>query len=246
MTAPETDPDVTRDLDQDETRQLGSAKPRFPEEETGHDLPYTLLHKLGSGGMGVVYLARQEIPERLVALTLVSGGHISPEFLMRFESEYQVLAMMNHPGIAAVYDVGVTAAGAPYFTMEYVSGGLPITRFCEENQLPLPDRLDLFLQVCDGVLHAHQHAVVHRDLKPANVLVTDTFKTPTAKIIDFGIAKRMNADHCNDVQTLDGNVLGINIARKGRAATYAIPSAHAHLALTSMLMMEHHKTARNQ
>jgi len=180
-----------------------------PEElASNHSLPYIILEKIGTGGMGTVYLARQEIPERLVALKLISGRHVPKEQLVRFHSEHQVLAMMSHSRIAAVYDVGVTKTGDPYFTMEYVPGSETITTFCQKQNLPLRQRLLLFLQICDGVLHAHQRAVVHRDLKPANILVANTEPTATVKIIDFGIAKRLQPQMSPAFETQKGDMLG--------------------------------------
>ena len=171
-------------------------------------MPYAIIDKLGSGGMGDVFLARQELPERLVALKLISRKRASKDYLARFEAEYQALAMMNHPRIAAVYDVGITPEGEPYFTMEYVPDAQAITRFCYRHELTLKQRLRLFLQVCDGVFHAHQHALVHRDLKPANVLVTDSGTAAAVKIIDFGIARRLNPHDGLDHETGSGRLIG--------------------------------------
>ncbi|MDJ0839505.1 MAG: serine/threonine-protein kinase [Acidobacteriota bacterium] len=152
--------------------------------------PYKILKTLGRGGMGWVYLAGQEKPRRDVALKLLGRNAFTAEFLGRFEVEYHTLARMESEHIARIYDVGTTGTGDPYFTMEYVDG-LPINTFCKENELTITERLELFLQVCEGVLHAHQRAVVHRDLKPSNILVTQGEQGPLAKIIDFGIAKSL-------------------------------------------------------
>jgi len=155
-------------------------------DRIGH---FRLLQKLGEGGMGVVYEAEQERPvRRRVALKLVKWGMDSKEVLARFESERQALALMAHPNIAQVFDVGTTPTGRPYFAMEFVHGA-PINAYCDANSLPTTERLQLFVEVCRGVEHAHQRGVIHRDLKPSNVLVSVEGGGPVPKIIDFGVAK---------------------------------------------------------
>ena len=155
---------------------------------------YTLLQKIGEGGCGIVYLAEQEQPvRRQVALKLIKLGLDTREFVARFEAERQALALMEHPGIARVFDAGATELGRPYFVMELVRG-VPITRFCDQAKLPLRDRLWLFIAVCQAVQHAHQKGVIHRDLKPSNILVAQHDGLPVPKIIDFGIAKAMDAE----------------------------------------------------
>jgi serine/threonine protein kinase/tetratricopeptide (TPR) repeat protein len=150
---------------------------------------FRILEKLAEGGMGVVYRAEQERPiRREVAVKLIRLGIESGEVLSRFESERQALALMHHPNIALVLDAGTTKHGRPFFAMEYVSGN-PITEYCEQRRLSIQERLELFLQVCEGVRHAHQKAIIHRDIKPSNVLVTTIDGHPIPKIIDFGIAK---------------------------------------------------------
>ncbi len=152
---------------------------------------YDLLQKIGEGGMGEVWLAEQTEPvRRRVALKLVKSGMSTREVIARFESERQVLALMDHPAIARVFDAGSTPQGAPYFVMEYVAG-VPITAYCDKHRLSTRQRLELFMRVCDGVQHAHQKAVIHRDLKPSNVLVTEVDGRPAPKIIDFGVAKAL-------------------------------------------------------
>jgi eukaryotic-like serine/threonine-protein kinase len=152
---------------------------------------YHLLQKIGEGGMGEVWLAEQKEPvRRRVALKLVKVGMNTREVIGRFESERQALALMEHPAIAKVLDAGSTPDGAPYFAMEYVAG-VPITEYCDNHRLPIRERLDLFMQVCEGVRHAHQKAVIHRDLKPSNILVEDLDGRPVPKIIDFGVAKAL-------------------------------------------------------
>lgn len=150
--------------------------------------PYTILRKVGQGGMGTVFLARQENPTREVALKIIPKKQVSKHFLARFESEYQALALMSHHHIARLYDAGATPDGNAYFCMEYIDG-VSITEFCREHPLSVQEKLQLFLQVCSGMQHAHQKAIVHRDLKPSNILVCMIDGQPTAKIIDFGLAK---------------------------------------------------------
>ncbi|HEV2304242.1 MAG TPA: serine/threonine-protein kinase [Candidatus Acidoferrales bacterium] len=151
--------------------------------------PYRLLQLLGEGGMGEVWLAEQKKPiQRTVALKLIKAGMDTKAVVARFESERQALALMDHRNIARVFEAGSTAEGRPYFVMEYVPG-FPITEYCDKRRLTMKDRLALFLQVCDGVQHAHQRAIIHRDLKPSNVLVVEREGKAVPKIIDFGLAK---------------------------------------------------------
>ncbi|HYV65793.1 MAG TPA: serine/threonine-protein kinase, partial [Myxococcales bacterium] len=153
---------------------------------------YRLERRLGEGGMAEVWLAEQTTPvRRPVAVKLIKAGMDSQRVLARFEAERQTLALMVHPAIARVYDGGTTPEGRPYFVMEYVPG-VPITEHCDRERLPLRPRLDLFVQVCEGVHHAHQKAIIHRDLKPSNVLVAVVDGRPLPKIIDFGIAKAID------------------------------------------------------
>ncbi len=150
---------------------------------------YVLREKIGEGGMGEVWLAEQQEPiQRQVALKLIKPGMDTAQVVARFEAERQALAMMDHPAIAKIYDAAATPEGRPYFVMEYVRG-VPITEHCDRHMLSSHQRLLLFTQVCEGVQHAHQKAVIHRDLKPSNVLVTIQDNEPHPKIIDFGVAK---------------------------------------------------------
>ncbi len=154
--------------------------------------PYRLLEELGSGGMGVVYLAEQRDPiRRMVALKLIKLGMDTREVLARFEAERKALERMDHPNIARVLDAGCAADGRPYFVMELVKGQ-PITQYCDLHKLDLAARQRLFLQVCRGLQHAHEKGVLHRDIKPGNVLVTLLDGSPLVKIIDFGVAKATN------------------------------------------------------
>lgn len=153
--------------------------------------PYKLLEQIGEGGMGFVYMAEQSRPvRRKVALKIIKPGMDTKQVIARFEAERQALALMEHPNIARVYDGGATDSGRPYFVMELVRG-IPITDYCDQVHLPIPERLNLFVQVCLAVQHAHQKGVIHRDLKPSNVLVTLHDSMPVPKVIDFGIAKVM-------------------------------------------------------
>lgn len=151
--------------------------------------PYQLLEQLGEGGFGVVFLAEQSQPvRRKVALKVLKPGMDTAQVVARFEAERQALALMDHPHIAQVFDGGATPSGRPYFVMELVRG-LPITELCDQRRLPVRERLELFIAVCQGVQHAHQKGIIHRDLKPSNVLVTMDGATPRPKVIDFGVAK---------------------------------------------------------
>ena len=151
--------------------------------------PYKLLEQIGEGGFGVVFMAEQCQPmRRKVALKVLKPGMDTRQVVARFEAERQALALMDHSNIAHVLDGGETASGRPYFVMELVRG-IPITDFCDQNQLSVRRRLELFLAVCQAVQHAHQKGIIHRDIKPSNVLVTLHDDTPVVKVIDFGIAK---------------------------------------------------------
>ena len=153
---------------------------------------WRLVRRLGQGGMGVVYLAERIGGEfrQTVALKLIKHGMDTKEVIVRFEAERQALGLMDHATIAKIYDAGTTSDGRPYFAMEYVEG-IPITEHCDRHELTTRERLDLFVQVCEGVQHAHQKAVIHRDLKPSNVLVGMQGERPAVKIIDFGVAKAL-------------------------------------------------------
>ena len=155
---------------------------------------YKLLERIGEGGFGVVYMAEQQQPvRRKVALKVVKPGMDSRQVLARFEAERQALAIMDHPNIAKVFDGGMTDSGRPYFVMELVKG-VPITEFCDQQQLAPRQRLELFGHVCDAVQHAHQKGIIHRDIKPSNVLVIMHDTTPLVKVIDFGVAKALGQE----------------------------------------------------
>ena len=155
--------------------------------------PYLLLKKIGEGGMGTVWMAEQKEPvRRRVALKLIRAGKSDERILKRFEAERQALAMMNHANIARILDAGTTDDGSPYFVMELVNG-IPISDYCDRNQLSARQRLELFIPVCNAVQHAHQKGIIHRDLKPSNVLVGSQDGNPIVKVIDFGLAKALQS-----------------------------------------------------
>ncbi|MCA9309896.1 MAG: serine/threonine protein kinase [Phycisphaerales bacterium] len=171
--------------------------------------PYRIIRQLGQGGMGVVYLAEQEEPiRRQIALKLVKLGMDTEQVVSRFRSERQAMAMMDHPGIARVYDAGATELGRPYFIMEYVEG-TPVTSYCDRMRLDTRARLRLFVEICHAVQHAHQKGVIHRDLKPSNVLVSEADGGPQPKVIDFGIAKATEGSGLDITRhTADGQFVG--------------------------------------
>lgn len=177
-----------------------------PGDVVGH---YEILRVLGQGGFGRVYLAQQREPlRRQVALKVLRLGLDTREFLTRFEIECQALAVMNHPGIARLYETGVAAGNRPFFAMEYVEGRL-LNEYCDEERLRPRERLELFRQVCSAVQHAHQNGVIHRDLKPSNILVArGEGNRPSAKVIDFGLAKPLHDSQLTLVSvTVDPNQL---------------------------------------
>ena len=162
--------------------------------------PFKILEVLGEGGMGIVYLAEQREPvRRRVALKVIKPGMDSKAVIARFEAERQALAMMDHPNIAKIFDAGTTPDGRPYFVMEHVKGE-PITAYADRHLLTTKERLELFIQVCQAVQHAHSKTVIHRDIKPTNVLVAVSGDEPTPKVIDFGVAKA--TEHVLTTQTL--------------------------------------------
>ena len=161
-----------------------------PAEKAGDKIGrYKLLQQIGEGGCGVVYMAEQEEPvRRRVALKVIKLGMDTKSVIARFEAERQALALMDHPNIAKVLDAGATETGRPYFVMELVRG-IKITDYCDQHNLSTRERLNLFIQVCRAIQHAHQKGIIHRDIKPSNILVTMNDGVPLPKVIDFGIAK---------------------------------------------------------
>ncbi len=152
-------------------------------------LNYRILDVLGEGGMAFVYLAEQSEPvKRRVALKILKAGMDSKQVLARFESERQALAVLDHPGIAKIFDGGIAESGRPFFVMEWIKG-VPITDYCDDQCLDTRERIRLFIEVCSAVQHAHVKGLIHRDLKPSNILVSVADGSPQPKVIDFGIAK---------------------------------------------------------
>lgn len=154
--------------------------------------PYRVLEFIGKGGMGEVFLAEQSKPfKRKVAIKVVSSETPTKEIIARFDVERQALALMDHENIARIIDAGVTHHGRPYFVMEYVAG-VPITDYCDHQQLGVEKRLELYVQACRAIQHAHHKGVIHRDVKPSNVLVSEVNGSPIVKVIDFGLAKAVD------------------------------------------------------
>jgi serine/threonine protein kinase len=157
---------------------------------------YRLIRGLAEGGMGQVWLGEQIVPiQRPVAVKFIKAGMYDAIDVQRFASERHSLSLMDHPAIAKVFDAGATSQGQPYFIMEYVPG-LSITTYCDQKRIGIRGCLELLIQACEGVEHAHQKAVIHRDLKPANILVVERDGKPAVKIIDFGLARVASTDHC--------------------------------------------------
>jgi eukaryotic-like serine/threonine-protein kinase len=197
LAGPAADPGVMEEFGQGLTADAGPDRPdgqvsirKSPAEGPGDQIgPYKLLQQLGEGGMGTVFMAEQARPvRRKVALKIIKLGMDSLQVIARFEAERQALAMMDHVNIARVFDAGTTESGRPYFVMELIHG-VPITKYCDDNQLSPRQRLELFVPVCQAIQHAHQKGIIHRDIKPSNVLVTLYDGKPVAKVIDFGVAK---------------------------------------------------------
>ena len=167
-----------------------------PGDRIGH---YKLLQQIGEGGCGMVYLAEQEEPlRRRVALKIIKPGMDTKNVIARFEAERQAVALMDHPNIAQVFEAGATESGRPYFVMEFVKG-VKISEYCDQHSLSLDARLELLIQVCDAIQHAHQKGIIHRDIKPSNILVTTRRDgKPAPKVIDFGIAKAITGQQLTD------------------------------------------------
>ncbi len=198
--------------------------------------PYRLLDKLGEGGMGVVFRAEQQEPvERQVALKIIRPGMDTQRVIARFDAERQALALMDHPNIAKVLDAGITQAGGerpeaaasttdstpsssslrppasglrPYFVMELVQG-IAITKYCDQHELSIRERLELFIPVCQAAQHAHQKGIIHRDIKPSNILVAEFDGRPVPKVIDFGVAKAIDQSAVQkQLSTQYGQIVG--------------------------------------
>lgn len=204
------DPSSARALEREKTvtvdsgsRPAAGAPGRIPKRIGKYDV----LRILGTGGMGAVYLARQERPARDVALKLIRPDLAAAQVLRRFELEAEVLGRLHHPGIAQIYEAGTHESefgSQPFFAMELVQGAR-LTVFARQKKLSVRQKLELFVRVCDAVHHAHQKGVVHRDLKPGNILVTDDGQP---KVLDFGVARATDSDAQVTVQTDVGQLLG--------------------------------------
>ena len=178
----------------------GTTANRILGEKSGDRIgQYKLLQHIGEGGCGVVFMAEQEEPiRRRVALKLIKPGMDTKSVIARFEAERQALALMDHPNIAKVFDAGVTRSGRPFFVMELIRG-IKITEYCDQKALSTEERLQLFIQVCQAVQHAHQKGIIHRDIKPSNILVTQTAEgSALPVVIDFGVAKATNDQRLTD------------------------------------------------
>jgi serine/threonine protein kinase/tetratricopeptide (TPR) repeat protein len=177
-------------------RRLATSAGEKPGDRIGR---YKLLQQIGEGGCGVVFMAEQQEPvRRRVALKIIKPGMDTKTVVARFEAERQALALMDHPNIAKVFDAGTTDSGRPYFVMELVRG-IKITEYCDQNSLTTEERLNLFIQVCQAVQHAHQKGIIHRDIKPSNILVTKTLEDVALPVvIDFGIAKATTNQQLTD------------------------------------------------
>ncbi len=188
------------------------SQPLAPSFQTGTLIgSYRLEAEIGQGGFGVVWLAKQVEPyEREVAIKILKLGMDSRAILKRFEVEQQILAMMDHPNIARLIESGTTMTGQPFFVMELVARGLPITKYCDEKCLDISSRLNLFVDVCFAISHAHQKGAIHCDLKPSNILVIETANGPFAKVIDFGISQVVQTPKflLTQVFTAEGQILG--------------------------------------
>lgn len=202
----------------DAARQMGlvdtlpaseALSPRSADAPPDRVGPYRLVRTVGSGGMGEVWLGEQEQPvKRRVAVKLIRTELATERFLDRFQAERQALALMEHDGIARIYDTGTTPDGAPYLIMEYVDGG-PVTDYCDGRRLGVRARVELCARIADAIEHAHQNGVIHRDLKPTNLLVTESDGRPVPKVIDFGLAKAIDIPLSDRTQlTQTGQIVG--------------------------------------
>lgn len=170
--------------------------------------PFRILHMLGEGGMGAVYVALQEQPvRREVALKLVHASLRTPTALARFTAERQAMARLSHQNVAQLYEAGTTPDGFPYFAMEYLPGAT-LLQYCNLQRLGIRERVALFVQICHGVQHAHQKGLIHRDLKPGNLLVAEVGGQPIPKVIDFGIAKAVDQPLTDSAELTGAGAIG--------------------------------------
>ena len=207
----EISPTVVSVVELSRNLEIRLGDPTADDEEIGRQIDnYTLLRKIGEGGGGNVYLAEQKKPvRRQVALKIIKLGMDTKGVIVRFEAERQALAMMDHPNIARVLNAGATKEGRPYFAMELVLGSR-ITTYCDENRLGIARRLELFIEVCHAIQHAHQKGIIHRDIKPSNVIVKQRDGVAVPTVIDFGIAKAISGQLLPDQTacTACGQVVG--------------------------------------
>jgi eukaryotic-like serine/threonine-protein kinase len=199
------DSDPSQSMDSSDSSESAARAAKWEGQRIG---PYRLLHRIGSGGMGDVYLAARadEAFNKRVAIKLVQTGINTQEVLRRFRHERQILAALDHPNIARLLDGGTTDDGLPYFVMDYVEG-TPINTYCDTHKLAIPERIRLFRDVCSAVHYVHQNLVVHRDLKPSNILVTPE---GVPKLLDFGIAKLLKPEfssHPMDATRIEFRIL---------------------------------------
>jgi len=181
----------------------GGGGPPLPERIG----PYRVLGMLGRGGMGVVFETEQEQPQRRVAVKVLRSGLESQALRARFAQEAVLLARLQHPGVAQIFEAGSATVGGellPFFAMELVRGE-PVTEFVRNRGLDVRARLDLMARICDAVQHAHQKGVIHRDLKPSNILVVDSGQP---KLLDFGVARATEDDLRATLQTCQGQLVG--------------------------------------
>ena len=176
--------------DLDKTKNIPIPLAEKPGDKIGR---YKLLEQIGEGGFGVVYVAEQEVPvRRRVALKVIKMGMDTRQVIARFEAERQALALMDHPNIAKALDAGATESAGLTLSWNW-SRGYRMTEYCDKDNLSTHERLDLFIQICRAIQHAHQKGIIHRDIKPSNILVTMHDGVPLPKVIDFGIAKATGA-----------------------------------------------------
>lgn len=196
LTSTERDPD---------SRSRGGPSNGSNPEKIG---PYRVIERLGTGGMGAVFLAEQTEPvQRSVAIKIMRSIFADPEAEARFKAERQAMARLQHPNVAQIFAADSTDEGHPYFVMEHVDGE-QIVRYCDHKRLSIEDRLLLFCEVCSGAQHAHQKGIIHRDLKPSNILVTEIEGRPVPKIIDFGIAKALDQPLAEDAVVTGDRLVG--------------------------------------
>ena len=201
---------VVSDADSTARNNSDSQRDPRPRQDVPPEIPdYEVLKQLGRGAMGTVWKVKQTNPvERELAIKIVGPDQLSGDLKQRLEVERQALAIMEHPGIARMVDAGSTRFGQPWFAMELFEGRR-LNKFCDEESLDIVSRLELFAKICDAVQHAHQKGVIHRDLKPSNILARMIDGVPTAKVIDFGLAKATdNLVSWSVDETVHGQILG--------------------------------------